>query len=501
MPVTYNKKNLDVNVDTELDYRPLVLRNIKKQAIFKVQAGILQAFADSMRRQGFTEFRSPVLIGAPSESGADVFQVDYFEGKAFLAQSPQFNKQMMVGAFERAFTIATVFRAEKHNTTRHLMEITQMDGELGFINDYDDALQVAEQNVRDIFAHLDKNYKTELDMWEVTLPKLPKGRFPKIKVRDALKLIEKRIGKSAKRHDLDVDPEDEREICKWALEEHGTDLVWLLNFKKNKNFYTWNNPEDPEESLSYDLLCRGVEWLSGTHRIHEYEALLERMKGMGFDLRYYDHYLQAFKYGMPAEAGFSFGLERLTKQIFNLPNIREATLFPTDLKRIAGATRIPELVKGGKEMYEMILKVLKTRAIPYETAEHEPVRTSEEAAKVRGEELSNGAKALILRGEKTGNNLMVVIPGDKKLNLKAVEKQFGEGVEFEKPEVILEKFGIEVGGVPPFGHLLGMRVYLDNHFTKIKKVAFNAGLRSHSITMPAESLVEVLDAEMGKWTA
>jgi len=336
IPVEINKDEIDAHMETIIDHRPVTIRHPKQQALFKVQAGILNAFRNAMVDEGFTEFRSPVLMSAPSESGASVFEVKYYGDKAFLAQSPQVYKQIMVGAFERAFTVTPVFRAEKHNTTRHLMEITQMDGEMGFIENYDEVLEVIESVVRKILESIGEKNKTELDLWQATLPKLPEGRFPKVKVKEALKIIEERTGRSSNREELDLDPEDEREIAKWALEKYNSDFLWLLNFKKDKNFYTWNNPEDNDESLSFDLECRGLEWLSGTHRIHDYEKLLENMKKQGLSLEHYEHYLEAFKYGIPSEAGFSLGLERMTQQIFELKNIREATLFPSDLDRIAG---------------------------------------------------------------------------------------------------------------------------------------------------------------------
>jgi nondiscriminating aspartyl-tRNA synthetase len=336
IPVEINKDEIDAHMETIIDHRPVTLRHPKQKAIFKIQAGIVNGFRESMMKHDFTEFRSPILMGAPSESGASVFEVNYYKDKAFLAQSPQVYKQIMVGAFERAFTVTPVFRAEKHNTTRHLMECTQMDGEMGFIDSYQDLLQVIEEVVRDILEYLKKNNSSDLELLSAELPMLPEGKFPQIKIKEALKIIEERTGKSAERDELDLDPEDEREIGKWALETHNSDFIWLLNFKKDKNFYTWNNPEDSEESLSFDLECRGLEWLSGTHRIHDYEKLLENMKKQGLTLKHYEQYLEAFKYGIPSEGGFSLGLERMTQQILRLKNIREATLFPSDLDRIAG---------------------------------------------------------------------------------------------------------------------------------------------------------------------
>ncbi|MFW5719746.1 MAG: aspartate--tRNA(Asn) ligase [Candidatus Dojkabacteria bacterium] len=342
IPVEINKEEVDAHMETIIDHRPVTLRHEKQKAIFAVQAGILNAFRNAMVRRGFTEFRTPALMGAPSESGASVFEVKYYQDKAYLAQSPQVYKQIMVGVFERVFTIAPVFRAEKHNTSRHIMELTQLDGEMGFIDSYDEALQVVEGVVRDILGYLAEHHSEELALWSVELPRLPEGAFPRIKVREALELIEKSTGKPAQREELDLDPDDEREIAAWAREEHASDFLWLLNFKKDKNFYTWNDTEQPEESLSFDLECRGLEWLSGTHRIHDYEVLLERMKDQGLTLDTYAHYLEAFKYGIPSEAGFSLGLERMTMQILELKNIREATLFPSDLDRIAGQ-RISEM--------------------------------------------------------------------------------------------------------------------------------------------------------------
>lgn len=336
IPVEINKDEIDAHMETVIDHRPVTLRHAKQKAIFKIQAGILQSFRNAMIDEDFVEFRSPVLMGAPSESGASVFEVKYYEDKAFLAQSPQVYKQIMAGIFEKAFTVIPVFRAEKHNTTRHLMEITQMDGEMCFVEDYDEALIVIENIVRKILNHLEKNYSEELELWKAELPKIPAGRFPKIKIKEALQIIEERTGRSAKREELDLDPEDEREIAKWAVEKFDSDFLWLLNFKSNKNFYTRNNPEDKDESLSFDLECRGLEWLSGTHRINDYEILLENMKLQGLTLQHYEHYLEAFKYGVPSEVGFSLGLERMTMQILQLKNIREATLFPSDLDRIAG---------------------------------------------------------------------------------------------------------------------------------------------------------------------
>ena len=333
-PIEYNKESIKANQNTILNYRPLSIRNEKIRSVFRVQATIMEAFRDSLRSQEFVEFRCPVLMGSPSEGGADVFEVKYFDRSAYLAQSPQLYKQIMLGAYERVFTLLPVFRAEKHHTSRHLTEITHMDAEMAFVEDMDDVFVVVEQVVRDIFGAIEKRNSKDLKRWNVSLPKLPKGRFPRIKIREVLEIVEKRTGKSAKGKKLDLEPEDEREIGKWAMEEHDTDFLWVTNFFKDKNFYTWNNPDDPSESQSYDLICRGIEWLSGTIRIEKYEKLIENIKKQSLNVDQFEGYLQAFKYGMPPEAGFSFGLERITQKIFDFDNIRSATLFPRDVERL-----------------------------------------------------------------------------------------------------------------------------------------------------------------------
>ena len=217
--------------------------------------------------------------------------------------------------------------------------INPTDGELAFIDSYYDVMEVVENVVLDIINILKENCSNAFELLGAEIPEISKDKFPHfpvVKVKEAFKIIEKRIGKSANRAELDVDPDDEKELSKWAKEAHNSEFVWLINFKKDKNFYTYNDPEFPDESLSFDLIFKGLEILSGTHRIHEYDKLVKNMENLGLNKTYYNHYLQAFQFGMPPEGGFSFGLERLTQKFLNLKNIREATLFPTDLKRIAG---------------------------------------------------------------------------------------------------------------------------------------------------------------------
>jgi nondiscriminating aspartyl-tRNA synthetase len=273
-------------------------------------------------------------------------------------------------------------------------------------------------------------------------------------------------------------------------------VLWLLNFKKDKNFYTWNDPEHDDESLSYDLVCRGLEWLSGTHRIHKYDILLERFLKQGLKPEHYEHYLQAFKYGIPSEAGFSFGLERMTQKIFNLDNIREATLFPSDLKRIAGAKIHNESLRGEEIIVDKIKEILASRGLQFEFFEHEATVTSDDAARVRGTKPQEGVKALVLSDKKSGENIMVCLPGNAKIDMKKLSDITGAKYSFEEPDKINEKFGLRVGGVPPFGNILGLKTYYDKSVLNEEYASFNCGSKYKSIRMKSKDLVGLAQPEL-----
>ena len=346
-PINFQDTNLKLSLDTQIQHRTLLIRNPKYNFMFKIQGELLNAFRDAFRKNDFTEFRPPTLLATPSESGADVFEVNFFDKDiVYLAQSPQFYKQIMLAAFERVFSITPVFRAEKHNTSRHLLELTQIDGEMGFIDSYLEIPDMAEKIIKQALASIIDKYAAGFEKFNIPVPLFNVKRFPILKVKEALQLIEKLTGKSAKREKLDLEPDDERILGDYAKKEFKSDFIWIINFHANKNPYTYDDPENPDESLSFDLLFKGLEVLSGTKRIHDYEKLKQNLSKLTKHLEYYHHYLEAMKYGMPPEGGFSFGLERLTQQLFNLQNIKEATLFPTDLKRVAGQPISPSVKKS-----------------------------------------------------------------------------------------------------------------------------------------------------------
>lgn len=340
----FDIRDLKALLPTILDYRPLTLRNSQINAIFKIRTEIVSSFRRTLLEGGFYEFQSPAIVPANAEGGAAVFHIDYYDEDAYLAQSPQLYKQILVGVFERVFTITNIFRAEPSVTTRHLAESVSMDVEMGFIESWDDLMDECEKIMKNIFSDLEKNCKKELEILKAELPKI-KDKIPRIKMRDAQKIILERT-KRDNTKEPDLEPNDEKEICEWAKEKHGSDLVFITHYPtKKRPFYTYADPEDPEYTLSFDLLLRGLEIVSGGKRINEYGQLVENIKKWGNKPEDFEFYLQAFKYGMPPEGGFAFGLERVTKQIAGLENLREASFFPRDMERIDKSLSAKKLKK------------------------------------------------------------------------------------------------------------------------------------------------------------
>lgn len=332
-PLPFDIKDLKLNLPTLLDWRPLTLRNKRIQAIFKIQEEIFASFRNTLKALDFTEFQSPAITPSNAEGGAEVFHIDYYDHDAYLAQSPQLYKQIMLAGFERAFTINHVFRAEPSVTTRHISEYISLDAEMGFIDSWQNLMDVCEKITGDMFSNLEKNCAPELKTLEAALPQLGQ-KIPRIKMRQAQEIIFERT-KRDNRKEIDLEPEDEKEICEYAKEKYGSELIFITHYPtKKRPFYTFADPEDPDYTLSFDLLCRGLEITTGGQRINEYGKLVENIKKWGNNPKDFTYYLQTFQYGLPPEGGFAFGLERLTKQILGLENIREASLFPRDMERV-----------------------------------------------------------------------------------------------------------------------------------------------------------------------
>ncbi len=322
---------LNLQLPTLLDYRTLSLRNQKISSIFKVQAAVLEGFRSAAKSLDATEIVVPTIAASATEGGAEVFPVEYYGYPAYLTQSPQLYKQMMVPVFERVFTISHAYRAEPSVTTRHLSENTQMDMEIGFV-EFEELLDLLEFVISETLRYAEE--KSTQILKEYAIAPIKFGKIPRLRLSEAQEIIYSEFGRDV-RGEKDLGPQDEVDICKWAAEKHGSDLVTITHFPtKKRAFYTMPDPQNPELSLSFDILFRGVEISSGSQRIHEYENLIGAIKDRGMDPKNFKLYLQAFEFGMPPEGGFSFGLERITMHMLNLANVREASLFPRDMERI-----------------------------------------------------------------------------------------------------------------------------------------------------------------------
>jgi len=326
-------KDEKINLDTHFDNMPLTLRTDRHRAIFKVQASIVNAFRRFLTEQNFIEIQVPKIIGEDAEGGATVFEVEYFGHKAYLAQSPQFYKQIMTGVFEKVFTTTTVYRAEKHNTTRHLNEYTSLDLEFGFIKDHTDVMELETKLLAYIMPQLKKECEKELVMLGANIPEVPE-KIPHMKLREAQEIIKKETGEDCTK-EPDLTPAHERWLCDYVKEKFNSEFIFITHYPtKKRPMYTYEDESDPGYTKSFDLLFRGIEITTGGQRIHDYDKLVENIKKWGFDPEKFSFYLQAFKYGMPPEGGLGMGLERLTARILGLENVKEATLFPRDMNRI-----------------------------------------------------------------------------------------------------------------------------------------------------------------------
>lgn len=332
MPVPINKYKMKLNLDTELSLRPLVLRNLKTRSVFRIQEGICRAFHAHLQEQGFTEIHTPKIVHAGAEGGSNIFRMEYFNKKAFLAQSPQFYKQMMVGVFERVYEVAPVFRAEKHATTRHLNEYISMDFEMGYIDSFHDVMEMEQGFLQRAVKLLKAEYGEEVERLSITLPKV--DEIPVCKFEEAKQLAAEKYHRPI-RDPYDLEPEEEANIGRYFKEEYGADFVFVTHYPvKKRPFYAMDDPENPKETLSFDLLFRGMEITTGGQRIHDYATQVEKMKFKGMDPAEFESYLMIHKHGMPPHGGLGIGLERLTMKLCDLDNVRYASLFPRDLSRL-----------------------------------------------------------------------------------------------------------------------------------------------------------------------
>jgi len=481
LPFDMGGEELNLELPTLLDHRALTLRHPKVQAIFKIQAVIIDAFREYMKSQGFMEFQAPSIAPAVAEGGAEVFEVEYFGHKAYLSQSPQLYKQIVMTAFERVFSVNKIFRAEPSVTTRHLTEVVSLDAEMCFIESWKDVRDMAESVVRFILQRVSEECKKELSLFSTTLPVMIKNT-PTISLREAQQKVFDKKGRDI-RGGKDLNPEDERDLCAIIREETGSDFVFVYGYPTHKKpFYVYPDPKDPEYNEGMDLLCRGIEWLSGGRRINDFQQLMKHVEEWKMDPNKISMFLEAFKYGVPPEGGFAFGAERITMQILELANIREASMFPRDMERID--ERLSRISKSmtGDEVYARIIATLKGNDVQFEPYEHEAVKTSEEAAKIRNTPLHSGAKALVMYADE--KPVMITIAGDRKVDTKAFKELYGvRDLRMATPEEVTKVTGVVIGAVPPFGHIFNIPLYMEKSLVDNEKINFNAGLHTKSISM------------------
>ena len=332
MPIAINKWKMNTSLETRLSLRPVSLRNVRERAKFKIQAGIVRGFREFLSSQGFTEVHTPKIVSRGAEGGANVFKLNYFNKKAELGQSPQFYKQMMVGVFDRVFEVAPVFRAEKHNTTRHLNEYIGLDFEMGYIDSFEDVMAMETGFLKYTMELLKSEYKKELDMLGIDLPSI--SQIPHVRFAEAKQLVSEKYNRKI-RNPFDLEPEEEVLIGRYFKEEYDSDFVFVTHYpSKKRPFYALDDPEDTSVTLSFDLLYKGLEITTGGQRIHDYQMILEKMEKRGMDPEDIKDYLMIFKYGMPPHGGLGIGLERLTMRLLDEQNVRETSLFPRDVTRL-----------------------------------------------------------------------------------------------------------------------------------------------------------------------
>lgn len=332
LAIDVSQPEMGLNLDTLLNNRTLSLRNEKVNAIFTLYDLLLQGYEKHMRKRDFIEVKTPKILGAATEGGANFFQINYFDRLAYLAQSPQFYKQAGVSAFERVFEIGTVFRAEPHFTTRHVNEYTGLDAEMGFIENMEEVMQTLEDAMFAMFQKVQKKGAKQLALYGATVPEYVS--IPRLPLVEALNILKEKYEKEVE--DQDIDSEGERLICEHIKETTGSDLVFLTHYPTHiRPFYSMPSADNPDYTETFDLLFRGVEIASGGQRIHTPELLEESIKAKGLNPNDFKDYVDIFRFGMPPHGGWGLGSERIMQKILGLGSIKEVVLYPRDVKRLA----------------------------------------------------------------------------------------------------------------------------------------------------------------------
>ncbi len=332
-PFDLYRPQLRASLPTQLDHASVALRHPMRQAALRMSAAAVQGFRRVLDEQGFVEVHTPKIVASATESGANVFGIDYFGRPAYLAQSPQFYKQAMVGVFERVYEVGPVFRAEPHDTVRHLAEYVSLDVELGFIRDHRDLMPVLRDVIAGMVDAVAERTPGPARAWGVALPAVP-DEIPSVHFADAVSMIGAATGEYLSA-EPDLAPAHERWLGDWARREHGSEFLFVVGYPMVKRpFYTHPEPARPTYSNSFDLIFRGLELVTGGQRLHRYDDYVAALAARGETTAPYQTYLEAFRHGMPPHGGFAIGLERFTMRLLEVTNIREVTPFPRDLHRL-----------------------------------------------------------------------------------------------------------------------------------------------------------------------
>ncbi|MBU7023461.1 MAG: aspartate--tRNA(Asn) ligase [Theionarchaea archaeon] len=323
LPLDPSQK-VKADFDTRLNHRVLDLRSHNHRSVFVIQDCLVSGFREFLEKEGFCEVHTPKIVATGTEGGTELFPVQYFENKAFLAQSPQFYKQMLVGAgFERVYEVGPVYRAEEHNTVRHINEYTSLDIEFGFITDDRDIRALENRLLSHMVDKVQEECSAEVDELQAVVPVVP-STIPDITLAEALEI--------AGEEGYDLSPAGEKLVCDYSKESLDSEFIFVTAYpRKKRPMYAM---PDGDLTKSFDLLLRGLEVTTGGQRIHQYDLLVEKIKERGLNPEGFEFYLEVFKYGMPPHGGFAIGAERLTMQILGLENVREATFFPRDRTRL-----------------------------------------------------------------------------------------------------------------------------------------------------------------------
>ncbi|HEX3785729.1 MAG TPA: aspartate--tRNA(Asn) ligase [Pseudonocardiaceae bacterium] len=332
-PFDLYRPTLSATLPVILDNAPVALRHPRSRAVFEISAASVAGYRAALDRLGFTEVHTPKIVGSATESGANVFGIDYFGRRAYLAQSPQFFKQALVGVFERVYEVGPVFRAEPHDTTRHLAEYTSLDAEFGFITDHREVMALLREVIAGMVASVGDRACAAVRLLAAALPVVPE-EIPAIHFADAQELLAEHT-ETDPRGEPDLAPAHERWLSDWAHRTHGSEFLFVTGYPMAKRpFYTQPEPGRPAYSNSFDLLFRGLELVTGGQRLHRHADYLTALSALGADAESYQDYLRVFAHGMPPHGGFALGLQRWTARLLGLANIRQATLFPRDLHRL-----------------------------------------------------------------------------------------------------------------------------------------------------------------------